>query len=87
MSLKSIITKVETISANSEAAVVTSSQLMKLAVDVLDKIDKDSFDSTPELKVLKESYLKQNPFYSMIDQIQLKVPANNLLIDVELLGN
>ena len=51
MSFKSIITEVESISANEES--VNSSKLMRLAKDVQGKVDRETFDRQPELLSLR----------------------------------
>jgi hypothetical protein len=62
MSFNSIINEVESITANSEAPSITSSVVMKLAKDVQDKVDMEAFDRTPELKVLRDPFLKKISF-------------------------
>lgn len=74
MIFNSIITQNESISANSEGAAVTSSDVMKLAKDVQHKAGKETFDRIAELKVLIDPYLKQISFPFHIDQVPRTVP-------------
>jgi hypothetical protein len=59
MSFKSIITEVESISANEES--VNSSKLMRLAKDVQGKVDRETFDRQPELLSLRQPMPPKQP--------------------------
>jgi hypothetical protein len=50
---------------------------MKLAEDVQGKVDEETFDRTPELKVLRDHYLKQISFPLQKVQTTPMAPQNS----------
>jgi hypothetical protein len=50
---------------------------MKLAEDAQGKVDEETFDRTPELKVLRDPYCKQISFPNQKVQTVSMVPPNS----------